>query len=210
MTKNPLHTDNFYSDEQILTAIRTGKDEMAFRWFLEEVRQYAIGFWRKKHYSLSEDDWKDDFTDTTTRLIKSVRNGLTLKEGTRLKSYFTGIGEYVILDFYAQQKKIKTEQGPLIENNTYVLEDAYDFEKEQIALLIRNKLEEITGNAEQVKVLLLLAKGYKYKEILAKTNYQSEVSCRNACLKAKKKMAKYFLAYPAEGKKLRALILQSV
>ena len=72
--------------------------------------------------------------------------------------------------------------------------------------LIKQKLIDITENAEQVKVVLLVAKGYHYKEVVEKTSYLSEGACRNAFLKAKKRIVQYIHEHPEEGRQLRAML----
>ena len=76
-------------------------------WFFEDVKQYAIGVWRKKYRDISDEAWEDIFTDSTIKLITRVQKGLTLKEGTQLKSYFTTVVEYTVLDHFAKSKKEK-------------------------------------------------------------------------------------------------------
>jgi len=98
-----------------------------------------------------------------------------------------------------KKKEVLVEFLPKVE----LEEQELTFEKAERAQLIRKKLEQITGNAEQVKVLLLLTKGYSYKEIVQQTTYLSDGACRNACLKGKKKIAAYIVAYPEEGKQLK-------
>ena len=106
-------------------------------------------------------------------MITRVKKGLTLKEGTRLKSYFTTVVEYTVLDHFAKRKKEKVL--PLVATERITARnDQYQFEERQMAALIHQKLQDITENTEQVKVILLVAKGYRYKEIVEKTTYKSE------------------------------------
>ena len=116
--------------------------------------------------------------------------------------------EYTVLDHFAQRNKNKTIPVESIER-TASEPDVYTFEQTQIADLIQEKLLQITENPQQVSVILLVSKGYKYKEIIQKTGYQSEGACRNAYMKAKKKIINYFLRHPGEGEKLRALIQEN-
>jgi RNA polymerase sigma factor (sigma-70 family) len=199
---------NHYSDQQIIAAILNGEkgNSLALNWFFDDVKHYALGVWRKKYRNLSDDIWEDIFTDASLKLITRIKKGLQLQEGTKLKSYFTTVVEYTVLDHFSKQKKEKTfdfEQVKKIES----VNDTYQFEEKQIANIIKDKLQEITGNPEQVSVILLIAKGYKYKEIIEKTAYKSEGACRNAYMKGKKRIVNYILQYPEEGKKLKAMIL---
>lgn len=195
-----------YADEQVFAAIKNGgTNNLVLRWFFEEMKGYTLGVWRKKYRDLSDEHWEDIYTDSTIKLITRVKKGLVLKEGTQLKSYFTTVVEYSVLDHFAKVKKEKTQPLKPI-NGSHSETDVYEFEEHQVANLIRKKLQEITENAEQVKVILLFAKGYKYKEILEKTSYKSEGACRNAYLKGKKRIVNYILQHPEEGQKLKAML----
>jgi len=209
-SKNSETNTNGFADTQVIAAIQndaTG-DPLALKWFFEDVKHYSLGVWRKKYRDISDEAWNDIFTDSTIKLITRVKKGLTLKEGTRLKSYFTTVVEYSVLDHFAKKKKDKTL--PLISNQRIDSSiDTYAFEEAQIANLIKEKLQEITENTEQVKVILLFAKGYKYKEIVEKTTYKSEGACRNAYLKGKKKIVSYILQYPDEGVALRQMLIRA-
>jgi len=199
-----------FPDAQVVAAIQddvTG-NPLAIKWFFEDVKHYALGVWRKKYRDISEEAWEDIFTDSSIKLITRLKKGLKLKEGTRLKSYFTTVVEYSVLDHFTKNKKERTL--PLLPNQRMESSnDTYAFEEAQIAKLIKEKLQEITENAEQVKVILLFAKGYRYKEIVEKTTYKSEGACRNAYLKGKKKIVSYILEYPAEGKALRQMLIRA-
>jgi len=201
-------TNDGFADKQVIAAIKNsgGNSQLVLKWFFEDVKGYALGVWRKKYRDISNEAWEDIFTDATIKLITRIKKGLTLKEGTRLKSYFTSVVEYTVLDYFAKNKKEKvlplaaTER---VEAST----DNYQFEESQMAELILQKLQAITQNAEQVKVLLLVAKGYKYKEIVEKTSYQSDGACRNAYLKGKKRIVNYLIQHPSEGKELKAMLM---
>lgn len=199
---------NPYSDEQVIAAIlqKETVDALPLRWFFQDVKGYAIGLWRKKYRDVSDESWEDIFTDATIKLITRVKKGLRLQEGTKLKSYFTGVVEYAVLDHFAKQKKDRTlpiEAFPKSE----ATHQEFQFEKTQVARLIQEKLQEITDNPEQVSVILLVAKGYRYREIVEKTSYKSEGACRNAYMKGKRRIVDYILKYPEEGRKLRSLLL---
>lgn len=199
---------NGYADEQVIAAIKNsgGNSQLVLKWFFEDVKGYALGVWRKKYRDIPEEAWEDIFTDATIKLITRVKKGLTLKEGTQLKSYFTTVVEYTVLDYFGKNKKervLPLAATQRVEAST----DKYQFEESQMAELILQKLQDITENAEQVKVILLVAKGYKYKEIVAKTSYQSEGACRNAYLKGKKRIVNYLVQHPAEGKELKAMLM---
>lgn len=203
-------TEQKFADKQVFAAIQSGDsaNQMALKWFFEDVKGYAIGVWRKKYRDVSDEHWEDIFTDATIKLITRVKKGLVLKEGTKLKSYFTSVVEYTVLDHFAKTKKEKTL--PLIPTQRIEgASDVYEFEEQQVANLIKQKLQEITENEEQVKVILLVAKGYRYKEVVEKTSYQSEGACRNAYMKGKKRIVKYLLQHPEEGKELKRMLMAS-
>jgi len=199
---------NGYADKQVMAAIKNsgGNSQLVLKWFFDDVKDYSLGVWRKKYRDIPNEAWEDIFTDATIKLITRVKKGLTLKEGTRLKSYFTSVVEYTVLDYFGKNKKDKVL--PLTATQRVVIStDKYQFEESQMAELILQKLQDITENAEQVKVILLVAKGYKYKEIVAKTSYQSEGACRNAYMKGKKRIVNYLVQHPAEGKELKAMLM---
>lgn len=207
---NPRHpsfnSDNI-TDRQVMAAMKNGNNQLVLKWFFEDVKGYSIGVWRKKYRDLTDEIWEDIFTDATIKLITRVKKGLTLKEGTKLKSYFTMVVEYTVLDHFAKTRKEKTisyESVAFVESS----HDVYQFEESQVAELIHQKLQDITENPEQVKVILLVAKGYRYKEIVEKTGYQSEGACRNAYLKGKKKIINYLIQYPAEGQELKRMLMK--
>lgn len=209
-TKNSKTKVLNFTDGHVIAAIQSGapNNQLALKWFFEDVKYYSLGVWRKKYRDVSDEAWEDIFTDSSIKLITRVKKGLILKEGTRLKSYFTTIVEYSVLDYFAKSKKEKTL--PLLPNQRIdIANDTYAFEEAQAANLIKEKLQEITENAEQVKVILLFAKGYRYKEIVKKTNYKSEGACRNAYLKGKKRIVNYILQYPEEGVALRKMLMKA-
>ena len=212
MAQNPNQPTNSisdgFADQVVIAAIKNngGNSQLVLKWFFEDVKGYAIGVWRKKYRDLSDEIWDDIFTDATIKLITRVKKGLTLNKGTRLKSYFTTVVEYTVLDHFAKRKKervLPLEATRKIEASN----DKYQFEENQVAALIYQKLQDITDNAEQVKVILLVAKGYRYKEIVQKTNYQSEGACRNAYMKGKKRIISYLIQHPVEGQELKALLM---
>lgn len=206
-TSNSNTSQTSFADEQVIAAIKNGAttSQLVLKWFFEDVKGYALGVWRKKYRDLSDDSWEDIFTDSTIKLITRIKKGLVLKEGTQLKSYFTTVVEYTILDHFARIKKEKTISLEK-DNRLDATQDIYAFEEAQVANLIKEKLQEITENAEQVKVILLVAKGYRYKEIVDKTTYKSEGACRNAYMKGKKRIINYILQHPEEGVRLKNML----
>ncbi len=203
-------TDNGFADQQVFAAIKNsnGNSQVILKWFFEDVKGYSIGVWRKKYRDISDEIWEDIFTDATIKLITRVKKGLTLKEGTRLKSYFTTVVEYTVLDHFAKSKKEKVLPLEATQRVT-ASNDSYQFEENQMAAIIHQKLQDITENAEQVKVILLVAKGYRYKEIVQKTSYKSEGACRNAYMKGKKRIINYLIQHPAEGRELKRMLMRN-
>lgn len=209
--KGKTHTmRSSYTDDQVMAAVRSDHpyDQLVLKWFFPNVREYALGYWRKQYGRLREEEWEVIFANTNLKFISRVKNGLELRPETRLKTYYTAVVGYAVLDFL--ESKRKKVSVPIAQEERQDIAPATErLEKSQIAVLIKETLERITGNAEQVKVILLFTKGYSYKEIVERTNYQSEGACRNAFLKGKKKISEYILTNPEEGKKLRAMIVES-
>ena len=196
-----------YTEEQVLVALKEGdqsKDHLLLKHFFVDVHAYALGCWQKKYQRLSQEDWAVVFSDCDWKLISRLKKGLVLKEQTTLKTYYTGIVDFAVLDFLAEKKKTTVLDIP---QHTSTVAYQHHFEKEELAEGIRKMLVDIVGNKEQVKVLLLQAKGYSYQDIVQETTYVSNGACRNACLKGKKKLIAYILKYPAEGKRLRKLLM---
>ena len=74
------------------------------------------------------------------------------------------------------------------------------------AHLIREQLIEITGNSAQVAVILLVAKGYAYKEITNCTGFKNESTIKNTNTAGRRKIITYLLHNPAERKILLSLL----
>lgn len=196
-----------YTDQQIIEALKAPdavNNRLILKHFFAEVEAYALGCWRKKYSRLQEEDWKLVFSNSNLKFISRIKKGIVLKENTTLKTYYTGIVDFACLDFVSPKKKEVLGELPV---NRTIEESESIIEKTERAQLIKEKLEQITGNAEQVKVLLLLAKGYSYKEIVPKTSYLSDGACRNASSKAKQKIIAYILRHPEEGVQLRNWLL---
>lgn len=211
MKTNPFHDEfgSVYTDEQVLEAIRSGNDhgQLLLKWFFSHVRDYAAGYLSKQYPGLDPAEWDVVFANTNLRLITRVRKGLSLQDNTRLATYYTSVARFAALDFIqerkAQQQEIQGEQEPV---EAPVAEQ--HIEQTERAQLIQDWLNRVIGNEEQVKVLLLQTKGYSFREIVARTAYQSEGACRNALGKGKEKVAKYLLDHPKEAAQLRALLQQ--
>lgn len=206
------NTGRTYTDEQVMAAVNSEHpyQQLVLKWFLTQVREYAIGYWRKKYRRLKEEEWEVVLANTNLKVISRIKNGLELRAGTRLNTYYTSVVGYAILDFLEDKKEKK--HLPLTgqeQELPHAIPATNRLEKEQMALLIKEELERITGNSEQVKVILLYSRGYSYKEIVERTEYQSEGACRNAFLKGKKKIIEYIVANPQAGRKLKAMIIGS-
>lgn len=197
-----------YTDEQVMAAVISEHPyhQLVLKWFLPDVREYALGYWRKQYGRLREEEWEVIFANTNLKFITRIKNGLELRPETRLKTYYTAVVGYAILDFLESKRKktFSPSVQPELEETTSTTDH---LEKAQMAALIKEVLEQITGNVEQVKVILLFTKGYSYKEIVEKTNYKSEGACRNAFLNGKKKITEYILENPQEGKRLKEMIV---
>lgn len=196
-----------YTDEEVRSAILgEGLDNDSIsNWFFTKAKSYALGTWLKKYSRLQEEDWQIIFSDVNFKIVNRIKKGLTLKKGTRLTSYYATVVEYAILDYLATIKKNYTSDINRVVEQEAVL-PANNLEKQELANQLRIFLEEVTQNQEQVQVLLLFSKGYSYREIVSKTSYQSEGACRNAFLKAKKKIIAYIQKYPEQGVQLKNLL----
>lgn len=80
--------------------------------------------------------------------------------------------------------------------------------KENNALIIKDKLIQITDNADQVATILLVAKGFGFEEITQLTSYKNALIARAAYLTGKKKIVAYFQHHPKESQAMKALILK--
>lgn len=197
-----------YSDEQVLHALRSGSDRnhLVLKWFFNQARAYALGYLQKKYPDLNAPEWDVVFANVNLKLITRVRNGLQLTDNTRLTTYYTSVAKFAALDFLADRKAtayvgVEADQ---VQEKPKVLGQLEDSDRSR---QIQAWLQRIVGNEEQVKVMLLQAKGYSFKEIVALTSYHSAGACRNAVLKGKNRVSEYLAAHPAEAEKLRALLL---
>ena len=199
-------TERIFTDEEVFVAIRS--EERAYtvvsNWFFQKARAYAIGTWQKKYPRLQEADWEFIFSEVDFKLVKRIRKGMTL-EGTQLLTYYTTITDYAVLDYLKLQRKEKNSSIEEVVLPKVVLPSSA-LEKEELAMELTNFLEKITQNKSQVEVLQLFSKGYSYREIVERTDYKSEGACRNAFLKAKKKILSYIQKYPEQGNILRKLL----
>lgn len=211
MDPNPFQPTNRkgYSDEQVLDALRSGNDRshLVLKWFFGQARTYTLGYLQKKYPGLDPAEWDVIFANTNLKLITRIRKGLQLAEGTRLTTYYTSVAGFAALDFVADRKGT-THEAVVEDQAQQNPEIVGKMEARERAQRIQEWLQQIIGHDEQVKVLLLQAKGYSFKEIVDLTNYHSEGACRNAALKGKNKMGAYLSEHPAAAKKLKALLQQ--
>src|SRR5690606_29769125 len=153
-----------YTDEQVLAAVMSDRthNQLVLKWFLSDVQEYALGYWRKQYGRLREEEWEVIFANTNLKFITRIKNGLVLQSETRLKTCYTAVVGYAVLDFL--ENKRKKEYAPIANQGWNEVAPATEqLEKAQVAVLIKEALERITGNEEQVKVILLFTKGYSYK-----------------------------------------------
>lgn len=201
--------DHYMEDQVVIDAIVSGhgsKSSVLINFF-SYAAQYAKAYWQSKYPNLYPEDWDFIFANVNYKIVTRFKKGLQLNEGTKLKSYFTTITGYAILDFIKERR-----EAPQVQ----VEEIAWDLgepakapsvlESSEISIIIKERLEKWVGNREQVKVMLLFAKGYSYKEILKLTTYQSEGACRNAVVKGKKKVSAYLQNHPEEAAFIKNLL----
>lgn len=196
-----------YSDDQVLAAIRSTdhSGQGALQWFFGQVKDYARGYLTGKYPNLTGAEWDTVFSNTDVRLLRRVRNGLTLESGTRLSSYYVSVADFAALDVIRERPKAH-DSGPLEADLVEPPRIVEDMESSERSAAIRKWLMAVIGNEDQVKVLLLFTKGYSHQEIMGYTHYDSEGACRNALLKGKKKIAQYLLAHPDQAQAIRSLL----
>lgn len=210
MKANPWHSSSepAYSDQQVLKAIREdeGQGSLVLKWFFGQVKGYALGYLTKEFPRIESMEWEVVLANTNLKLLSRVRKGLQLEIGTQLATYYVSVARFATLDLIREQKETAHQEV----SETYLKAEPRildQLEQKDRARHIKEWLERIVGNEEQVVVLLLQSKGYVFRDILAKTSYRSEGACRNAALKAKQKISNYLVENPQEAAKLRALLL---
>lgn len=210
MKANPLHSRSkeAYTDQQVFEAIRNSGDQsqLILKWFFAYVRAYSLRYLAKKYPELEAPEWDVVFAHTNLKLITRVKKGLVLEKETKLSTYYTSVANFAALDFVRDRQE-NTEL--LVENHPAVQDPVVigSMERKERAVQIRDWLTKVVGYEDQVTVMLLHTKGYTYREIVEKTGYQSEGACRNALLKAKKKVSSYLVKNPDEAAGIRALLL---
>ncbi|HMQ08530.1 MAG TPA: hypothetical protein PKC30_14615 [Saprospiraceae bacterium] len=186
-----------YSDDDVFQAMRRGnhQDQVVLNWFFVWIRSYALGYLKRLYPDFEREDWDTIFSVTDEKILRRIKKGLILQEGTQLSSYYTGVARFAALDFIQDRRKTETL---LVEENVRIeypsLEEKMDHEGR--AIRIRVWLQKVVDNTEQVEVLLWNARGYSFREIVEKTGYESEGACRNAHMKGRKKIAQYILDHP--------------
>jgi len=210
MKPNPWHSSSepAYSDQQVLEAIREdeGRGSLVLKWFFGQIKVYALGYLTREFPRIETMEWDAVLANTNLKLVSRVRRGLQLEADTQLATYYVSVARFATLDLIREQKE--TAHQEVSETDLKAEPRILDqLEQKDRARYIRDKLVRIVENEEQVSVLLLQAKGYSFRDIVAKTSYQSEGACRNAALKAKQKISSYLVEHPQEAANLRALLL---
>lgn len=179
--------------------------QQALRWFLEQVKDYALGYLQRKYPHLTAADWAIVLANANLTLVQRVRKGLQLKAETRLSSYYVSVADFATLDFIREyQEEVTDDDIPEAVEPPLILAEMAARER---AEAIRKWLIAVIGNEQQVQVLLLHTRGYSHQDIVAFTDYDSEGATRNALLKGKKKIARYLLQHPEQAQKIRSLLL---
>lgn len=195
-------------DQQILAAIRDhrGAGSRLLTTFFQGARNYALCYLRNQYPDLDESAWETIFTNVDVKLVTRVRKGLELKEGTRLTTYYTSVAKFAALDFVRDRQRAQSHEEVL--PNQAIEPPAIEgkMEQEERSQRIRQWLEEVISNQDQVEVLLYHTQGYTYKEIVGLTNYRSEGACRNAWVKGKKKITEYLMEHPEAVRVFRKLL----
>lgn len=211
MESQPYHQklNDRYHDDQVLIAVRSsngGNNQLVVTWFFQTAQNYAKSYLKSHFPDLGELEWDVIFANVNLKFVSRIKRGLELKPDTKLTTYYTSISKFAALDFVrdrqSQQNYQEVEDYQAIEHP--VVEQK--MEKEERAREIKAWLNQIVGHEDQVKVLLLQARGFSYRDILAQTEYQSEGACRNALLKSKKKIADYLMQHPETARKLKKLL----
>jgi DNA-directed RNA polymerase specialized sigma24 family protein len=197
-------------EKLVFDAIKSGASDDYFllKDFFSFAKNYALSYWQGKYPRLDQTDWDFIFANVDFKIITRIKKGLQLQDGTKLTSYYTTVAGFAILDFIQDQsksRKIEIEEVVWEIGEPAEIEDHLD--SKESALIIKKKLIEWVGNEEQVKVLLLLTKGYSYKEILDLTNYKSETACRNAVVKGKKKIIDHLKQNPNDAQMIKELLI---
>jgi len=198
-------------DESVLRCIRTNNLHNAGRIvhvFFNIAKSYSLQYWQPKYPILEDYEWDVIIANANLKLITRIKNGWQKKENVQLTTYYTSVVGYAILDYLQDKKK-----GPQLEVNERdaVIEASVEgaLNEKERTKQIHDTLKAIVDNDDQLTVLLLYAEGYSYKEIMEQCNYQSEGACRNAFVKAKKKISDYLVKHPEQAKRLKRLLMDA-
>lgn len=179
---NSLFIWEYTMEYYFIAYIQEGKYKEEVNTFFKNKYSYVEGYVMKKT-GISKQDFKEVFNQSFIRIVEKYKNGYRIEKATFL-TIWVQINYYAALDFLSKKNKKRTLKKDVFFEENY-------FEKKDLALHIRNNIEKIVGNKEQVKVALLFYKGYKYDEIVAMTSYKTNGAARNALMKAKQKVAAY-------------------
>lgn len=195
------------SDADIIDSIRDPHENnnIVAKDFFDYAKDYATSFWKAKYPRLEPDEWDAIISQSNFKLISRLKKGLELNPDTKLTTYYTHVVGYAILDHLAARKKMAASPVESFDRPQFPEIDSKIERAEQMAI-VNKWLHTIIDNPEQVRVMLLYAEGFSYKEILQKTSYESEGACRNALVKGKKKMAQFLLENPKVAKSLKKLL----
>ena len=205
--RNAFSEGLMYTDKQVLATIKSekGASQRITNWFFETARSYAFNQWKGKYPRLDKVDWDEVFASVNSTLtIRVKKEGWHLRKAS-LKTYYTELVRYAILDYLQPNKNSQvasltnTEQKPIA---PILLET-----EERVEGLTKFLLS-IVNNTAQVQVLLLVAKGFSHQEIAAEERviYSSVSSSINAYAKALNKIKKYLIANPKDVKRLKNLL----
>ncbi len=194
-------------DLTIMEAIRSGKDHSPslLKSFFDGARAYAMGHLKAQYPGLDPLEWEVVFANVNLKLVSRIKKGLELRPETKLRTYYVSVAKFAALDLVRNRKEAIASPFSFPEPSM-MPEAISQLEAEERRQCIRQWLEQIIGHEDQLQVLLLQSQGYSFKEIVERTNYQSEGACRNALLKGKKKISAFILQRPESAARLKALL----
>lgn len=171
-------------EKHLITSFQVNDSRQIKKLYLEH-RDAFFGFGKK--YSLTENELSDIYQDAFIALRKQAISGKLNKVNCSLKTYFFGIGKYLIYDELKRKKNLV----PHLNNQEHEI-DAIEAVQTTIKInltleqkLLHKNFKKLGKKCQQV-LTLFFYRGLSNEEIAHKEGYENEAvvrSHKSRCLK---------------------------